>query len=296
MKILKILLCCFMFVETKTSYSEIQDTITFKEAITLGTVQGITEFLPVSSTGHMILANKFVSNKQNITQSQSRTSYIILIQIGSILALMMFYRKQIACMLCEMFHKNMQGQKLLRNLIISLIPAVILGLFIHNNLEKFYSEKIIAIALLAGSFLILVAEIFYKKQKKHSLTNSIYEISTTQSITVGIFQILALVPGMSRSMATICGGYFSKMSRAVAVEYSFLLGLETMAAATLFQLATKYDIVLKTIDLKVFITGIAVTFIVSLICIKFLLTFLKKYGLIVFAIYRILLAISIVVL
>ena len=256
MKFLQILLLCFVIFGAQTSYSATQDIITLHEAVALGTVQGITEFLPVSSTGHMILAHKLVNGQQisqEITQSQVRNSYIILIQIGSILALMIFYRKHISCIVRDMFRNNKPGHKLLRNLIISFIPAGILGLIIHNNLGNFYSEKIIAATLLAGSFLIIIAEIFYKKHKKYALTDSIYDISATQSLTVGTFQLLALVPGMSRSMTTICGGYLAKMSRATAVEYSFLLGLETMAAATLLQLATKYDVIFQVVHLKIFL-------------------------------------------
>ncbi len=255
----------------------------------LGVIQGITEFLPVSSTGHMVVVEHFFDKKNTSADTFSRevamNSYFAIIQCGSILAIIVLYKRRIVDMTLGIFCRSPQGILLVRNLLVSFLPAGILGLFLDGSLQNIlYTPKYIALALILGASLMLFAEKKYKNIFK--IQADVDTLSFKTCIKIGLWQCLALIPGMSRSMLTIVGGYFCGLKKVIAVEYSFLLGLVTLTATTFFKLIKDYNLIFQYFDIQTFFLGIFVAFIFSMLAIKFLLTYISKHSLCIFVWYR----------
>jgi undecaprenyl-diphosphatase len=214
-------------------------------AIALGATQGITEFLPISSTGHMILVHRLLNGEcgnDNLTaHSRAMNSYFAIIQCGSILAIVLVFHGRILSVFAAFCGRNPEGLQLAKNLLVSLLPAAATGLFFDGILQKLlYNPTGVACALIFGAALIFAFE------KKYSCVRnslSINELRTFSALKIGLWQCLALIPGMSRSMATILGGYSCKLMRRAAAEYSFLLGLITLFLATEYVAARSTPIV-----------------------------------------------------
>jgi len=251
------------------------DTNIFKAAI-LGVVEGITEFLPISSTGHLILAGDILG----FTGDTAKT-FEVFIQLGAILAVVWLYRKKVSSTI-----KNIGAEKtnrFLLNLLIAFLPAAFIGLITHSFIKHHLFNPItVAIALIAGGFAILVIERVVKK----SIVLDVDDVSFKQALGIGLAQTLSLFPGVSRAGATIMGAMCFGLERKVATEFSFFLAIPTMFAATSYDLLKNLHY-LTIDDLPIFVVGFFVSFFSALFVIKAFLGFVTKHTFNSFAVYRI---------
>lgn len=241
------------------------------ESIILGIIEGITEFLPISSTGHMILASKVMG----LEQTQFLKTFEVAIQLGSILAVVCLFYKKLTRSLDIWF-----------KLVIGFIPTGILGLTLYKMIKGLFSPNVVAYMLIVGGIVFLLIERFYK-ESSHRI-ESVEQIGYKQAFLVGLFQSLAMIPGTSRSGSTIVGGLLLGLSRKCAAEFSFLLAIPTMFSATLYDVYKNYQ-VLDLANLQALLIGGIVAFLVALVVIKVFLRFISSIGYGVFGIYRIVL-------
>lgn len=264
----------------------------FAEAIILAIVEGLTEFLPVSSTGHMVIASSFMGiEKANFTKL-----FEVAIQLGAILAVVVLYwKKFIDFSRLEFYIK----------LFIGVLPALVLGLLFSDKIDELLeSPKTVAISLMAGGIILLFIDNAFNNQTIHSEK----EVTYRKAFLTGLWQCIAMVPGVSRSAASIIGGMQQKFTRSVSAEFSFFLAVPTMAAATLYSLLLKhwkengvekkgYELILASSEnIIAFILGNIIAFVVAVIAIRFFIGYLKKYGFKLFGWYRIILGAIIIIL
>lgn len=263
--------------------------------ILLGCIQGVTEFLPISSTGHMILVEHFFNkNNQAPEYREAMNAYFTIIQSGSVLAIVILFWGHIREMFMACFLKSTRGRNLIRNLAISFIPAGLLGALFDGILQnRLYNPPCIACALIFGAMIMIHSERKYSQSSTKS--DTIDTLSIKNSLKIGLWQCLALIPGMSRSMTTIVGGYFCGLNKKSAAEYSFLLGFLTLSAATIFKLFTNHTVLFSYFDTETFIQGILVAFVCSLLTMRIFLSYLNKHGLKLFAWYRIVLGCAVII-
>ena len=241
------------------------------DAIILGIVEGLTEFLPVSSTGHLIL----VSHILGLQQTEFHKTFEISIQLGSILAVVFLYRE-----------KFLNDFNLWKKLIIAFIPTGTIGFVLYKLIKSLFNPYLVAYMLILGGIIFLVVEYYYK-DKEHSI-KKIDDISYLKAFMIGVFQSLAMIPGTSRSGATIIGGLLLGFDRKTAAEFSFLLAVPTMFIATLYDIYKNYHSfhIDNWINLMI---GFVVSFFFAVISIKLFLDFVKKFNFVPFGIYRIIL-------
>jgi undecaprenyl-diphosphatase len=254
------------------------DLIILLKAIVLGIIEGVTEFIPVSSTGHLILAQNwlnFIGHKEN--------AFLIFIQLGAILAVVWVYRQKFLNVTLNL-HRDAQSQRLVINMIIATIPAVVIGLPTEDWIESHLFKPLpVALALLLGGVAILLIE---RRRQKISV-ESVDDIPVIKALWVGLFQVLAILfPGVSRSGATIMGGLVLGLSRKASTEFSFFLAIPAMFGATLIKLYKVREI-LSANDIPLFAVGFVVSFIAALLVIKGLLALVSRRSFIPFAWYRI---------
>ena len=266
------------------------------KSIFIGIVQGITEWLPVSSTGHMIIANEFVN--LNISDGAWEL-YEVVTQLGSILAVIILFFNKL-----NPFKKvagrvafKKETVSLWKKVIIAVLPASVIGVLLDDWLEsKFYNFVVVAIALIVYGIAFIVVERANKK-KKYKF-DSVYELDNKTSFKVGCFQVLSLIPGTSRSGSTIIGASLVGVSRTAAAEFSFFLAIPVMAGATLLKGAKAFlidDISLTATEILIIFVGTLTAFLVSLAVIKFLMNFVKKHTFESFGWYRIIFGIILLV-
>ncbi|MBC7867001.1 MAG: undecaprenyl-diphosphate phosphatase [Gloeobacteraceae cyanobacterium ES-bin-316] len=243
------------------------------QAILIAIVEGLTEFIPISSTGHMIIASKALE----VPDNDFTKLFTVAIQLGAILAVVVLYWKKF------FDFKNIQFYL---KLMVGVIPALVLGFLFSDKIDELLeSTTTVAIALLAGGIVLIFVDNFFKAP----VVNEEKDISFTRSFIIGIWQCLAMVPGVSRSAASIIGGMQQKLTRNMAAEFSFFLAVPTMLAATGYKLLKHYQDAggFSGEEIKLLAVGNIVAFIVALLAIKFFIGFLKKYGFRVWGIYRI---------
>ena len=256
----------------------------FKAAL-IGIVQGITEWLPVSSTGHMILFNEFI--KMNVSETFMST-FLVVIQFGSILAVLtIFFKKLTPFDVSKTKIQKSETIDLWIKVIIAVIPSGILGLLFDDTIDAlFFNPTTVAIALIVYGIIMIMLE---NRNKKPSV-NSFSEVSYKLAIGIGLFQCLALIPGTSRSGSTIIGAVLLGTSRYIATEFSFFLAVPTMLGASALKLV-KTGFAFSGFEWLILATGSIVAYIVSILAIKFLLDYIKKHDFKVFGYYRIVLGI-----
>ncbi len=254
------------------------------KAIILGIVEGFTEFLPISSTGHLILVNQFVTFDKAFT-----TLFDIVIQLGAILAVLVYFWKKLWPFTSDKI-KNKEILNIWYKTIIGVLPAIVIGALFANKIEeRLFNPWTVAIALLIGGVIILIVE----KRKKSPRILSINNLSFKTAFLIGLVQCLSMIPGTSRSAATIIGAMILGASRVVATEFSFFLAIPTMIAASAYSLL-KYHSALSLNQIFVLSTGFIVSFIVALAVIKFLINYVQKNNFKIFGWYRIVLGIIII--
>ncbi|KAA6439084.1 undecaprenyl-diphosphate phosphatase [Dyadobacter flavalbus] len=238
------------------------------QAIILAIVEGITEFLPVSSTGHMIIASSFMG----ISHLEFTKMFTVNIQFGAILSVLVLYWKRF-----------FQSTDFYFKLFVAFLPAAVIGFLLNDFIDAMLENVVVvAISLLVGGVIL----VFIDKIANPNTRDR--EISYFDALKIGFFQCIAMIPGVSRSASTIIGGMLQGLSRKQAAEFSFFLAVPTMAAAGGYKLLKTYDTIQAT-DIKVLLIGNLVAFVVAMLAIKFFISFLTKYGFKVFGYYRIIL-------
>lgn len=247
----------------------------YLQAIILSIVEGLTEFLPVSSTGHLILTSKIL----NIPQTDFVKSFEIIIQLGAIAGVVFLYWK-------KLFVKNTVWKQIL----IASIPTAFFGLVLFKFIKGYLigNTTITLISLLIGGILLIILELIYKEKKHHA--DTIEELTLTQSFFIGCCQAIAIIPGVSRAASTIMGALFLGAKRKVAVEFSFLIASPTLLAAAGLDIM-KSNFSFSPHELSLLAIGLVGSFLVAIFAMKFFLSFIQNHTFIPFGIYRILLAV-----
>lgn len=294
--------------------------LSYTDAIILGLVEGITEYLPVSSTGHLILTNAALGldadepvydksgqvilietddgvGTRPYTLGEAAFDYVIVIQAGAIAAVIILYWKSIVNIIMGCIGVSAKGRRLAINLAAAFLPAAVLGLLLNDLVEDLLGDNIHAVAgaLVVGAIIMLLVERWRKRGSKESAPSedgpTIYDLPVRKAFMIGCFQCVAMWPGTSRSMATIVGGYIAGLSPARAAEFSFLLGLITLSAASGYTLLKDGSEMFRALSAGPVLAGCLVAFVSSALAIKWLVSYLSKHGLGLFAWYRIGLAI-----
>lgn len=260
------------------------------KAMIFGVVEGVTEWLPISSTGHMILLNEFL--KLNVS-SAFWNMFLVVIQLGAILAVVVLYfNKLVPFSFNDGFKIKKDIMSMWFKIIVACIPA---GIIVKWNDELdaiFYNYKTVAITLILFGILFIVIE-NYNKGKKSKI-NSISEIGYNTAFIIGIFQLIAAVfPGTSRSGATIVGALLIGVSRTVAAEFTFFLAIPVMLGASLLKII-KFGLYFTGLEMTILLAGMVTAFVISIIIIKFLMSYIKKHDFKVFGWYRIVLGIIVI--
>ena len=247
------------------------------KAAVLGLVEGATEFVPVSSTGHLIL----VSNWLHLVDERAKT-FDIFIQLGAILAVVWLYRRRLGGALVSA-GSNPESRQFLLNLLIAFLPAAIIGFLAHDWIKaRLFNPEVVIAALIAGGVLILLIEHWCPRE----MIDDVNRVPPRSALGIGLAQVLSLVPGTSRSGATIMGGYALGLSRVASTEFSFFLAVPVMLAATGYDLLKSWS-VLSRADVPMFLVGFGVSFLSALVVVKALLRFVSGHSFRVFAWYRI---------
>lgn len=255
------------------------------DAIILAIIEGLTEYLPVSSTGHMIIASSFMK----IAGDDFTKLFTIVIQLGAILAVVVLY-----------FKRFFQSLDFYFKLLVAFIPAVVFGLLLNDVIDELLESPLtVAISLIIGGFILLKVDDWFKSNEiedpEHAEANT--KISYATALKIGFFQVLAMIPGTSRSGATIVGGLTQKLNRKTAAEFSFFLAVPTMFGATVKKGYDYYKagFELTGNQINYLIIGNIIAFIVALIAIKSFIGYLNKHGFKVFGYYRIILGVALLV-
>jgi undecaprenyl-diphosphatase len=246
------------------------------KAVVLGIVEGLTEFLPVSSTGHLIISGDLL----DFTGERAAT-FEVFIQLGAILAVVWMYRVKVMSVLTGL--DQPQAQRFVLNLIVAFIPAAIMGFLLHGYIKAYlFNPVTVSWALVVGGFAMLIIERYAPSPR----VTDVDDMRTSDALKVGLAQVLALFPGVSRAGATIMGGLATGLSRTAATEFSFFLAIPTMFAATLYDLYKSAEF-LHVSDAPVFAVGFVTSFISALIVIHLFLHYVAHHKFAVFAWYRI---------
>ncbi|RZT57220.1 undecaprenyl-diphosphatase [Sphingomonas sp. BK036] len=249
--------------------------------ILLGIVEGITEFLPVSSTGHLILATRLLGYDAGRWEV-----FNVVIQLGAILAIVVLYWRTFWAVGMGLFRREPKSWLFLRNLVVAFIPAAVIGLALHKYIEALLGNaEVVAIALVVGGFAILAVERFAPR----SDISGVADIPLKTVVGIGFLQCLAMIPGVSRSGATILGALALGVERRTAAEFSFFLAIPTMLGASALELLKNRDAIVSGggVGLGAIAIGAAVSFIVALLVVKWFVGIVTKHGFVPFALYRV---------
>lgn len=254
-------------------------------AIILGIVQGISEWLPISSTGHMILVDEFIKMKMS---EQFMSTFLVVIQFGSILAVLILYFKKLNPF--DSQKSDIQKRDtidLWKKVIIAVIPSGVIGVLFEDTIDRlFFNPTTVSIALIVYGIIMILIENRNKKPKVNDFSQLTYKLA----LGIGLFQCLALIPGTSRSGSTIIGATLLGAARPIAAEFSFFLAVPTMLGASALKLV-KVGFAFTGFEWLVLVTGSLVSFLVSVFAIKFLMNYIQKHDFKVFGYYRIVLGI-----
>ncbi|WP_437596737.1 undecaprenyl-diphosphate phosphatase [Sorangium sp. So ce590] len=253
------------------------------DAVLLGVLEGLTEFLPVSSTGHLILLGAWLGH-----QSEAAKTLDIVIQLGAVLAVVVYFRERLAATARGIFRRDPDSLRLALALAVAFVPAAVVGLLFHKAIKAYlFGPGPVAVALIAGGLLMIGVESARRRRPDQGAPR-LEDVTLRRALAIGVAQCFSLWPGASRSMATIVGGQLSGLSTGAAAEFSFLLAIPTLGAATVFDLAQNGRALLEAPGgAAALVIGLAVSFAVALLVIAVFLRYLKRYGLAPFGWYRI---------
>jgi undecaprenyl-diphosphatase len=254
------------------------------DAIIIAIVEGLTEFLPISSTGHMIIAEKLLG----VPDDDFTKLFTIGIQLGAILAVVVLYWKKFMSPLTA----GASGIQFYLKLLVAVLPALALGFIFSDKIDALLESSLtVAITMIAGGVVLLFIDNFFK----NPTVEKEEQISFPKAFIIGIWQCVAMIPGVSRSAASIIGGMQQKLTRKLAAEFSFFLAVPTMAAATGYKLLKGYKTI-SSDNIQLFVVGNIVAFVVAMLAIKFFIGFLQKHGFKLFGYYRIIAGIALLIL
>jgi undecaprenyl-diphosphatase len=257
------------------------DVVLLIKAATMGVVEGLTEFLPVSSTGHLILAGSLLG----FDDAKAKV-FDIAIQTGAIFAVIMVYWQKIRSTLIALPNQK-QAQQFALNVLIAFLPAVVLGLLFGKAIKaNLFTAEVVASTFIIGGFIILWAEKRQQNNPAVARIQSVEEMSSMDALKVGLAQCLAMVPGTSRSGATIIGGMFLGLSRKAATDFSFYLAIPTLIGAGVYSLYKERSL-LSMADLPMFLVGLIFSFLSAWLCVRWLLRYISTHSFVPFAWYRI---------
>ncbi len=240
------------------------------QSIILGIIEGFTEFLPISSTGHMIVASQFLG----LSQDANTKAFEVIIQLAAILAVVAVYKEKFSLKKIELWKRIM----------VAYFPLVIVGFIFRHQIKELFSVQIVAIMFIIGGIIFLIVEKFYK-EKEHFVTK-VEAVTYKQSLWIGIAQVFALIPGTSRAGATIIGGLLVGLNRKISAEFSFLLAFPVMLTVSGYDLLKHYH-EFSSENILTLGVGFVVSFIVAFITIKLFLSFLERFTFVGFGVYRI---------
>ena len=266
-------------------------------AILIGAVQGLTEFLPISSTAHLLFVEFLLNidlcrNGTGIQPTEILCTFDVILQIGTILAAIIFFKRELRTIWRQSKKEKFFRKNSLIILFCSFIPVGAVGFIFRHKIAQLYQLHIIEGTLILGALIIFYAEKFFKQRHEMPVIRGLIP-SLRQSIVVSFWQCLALIPGVSRSMSTIVGGYSCGLDREIAVKFSFLLGLLTCFVASSYKLLFAWDKIFNVLPVGITLVGIASSTLTSLAVIRFCINYMIRNGLNVFAYYRTLLAVFI---
>ncbi|MFT3870151.1 MAG: undecaprenyl-diphosphate phosphatase [Nibricoccus sp.] len=289
--------------------------LTTGDALVLGVVEGVTEYLPISSTGHLIIATKLLGLEGEtpltsasgeplwykkpsvkypegipLTSKLAADTFTVVIQFGAIAAVAFLYWRQIRKMALGIVGRDAVGLLMVRNLLIAFVPAAALGFLLSKWIDSLFSVAAVLTAQVSGAILMILAEKWRKNQTKLRTDRDPSELSGPEALGIGILQCFALWPGMSRSMTTIVGGYFAGLNPRRSAEFSFLLGLITLTAATVYKSYKSGAAMLTVFGWHNIALGCVVAALTAIVAVRFLVNYLASHGLIAFAVYRFILA------
>lgn len=240
------------------------------QAIIIGIIEGFTEFLPISSTGHMIIASEFMG----LPQDGAIKAYEVIIQFAAILSVMLIYKEKISFKKVDLWMKLMAA----------FMPLAIVGFIFKDQIKALFSIEVVAWMFIIGGILFLIVEYFYKEQPYH--VNEVEQTTYKQAMWVGFAQLFSFIPGTSRAGATIIGGMLAGLDRKTASDFSFLLAIPVMGAVSSYDLLKHYH-EFTGANWSAFVIGFVVAFVVAYITVKLFLAFIQKFSFVPFGIYRI---------
>jgi len=247
------------------------------KAVILGIVEGATEFIPVSSTGHLIVVTEWLGE----IDARAKT-FDIVIQLGAILAVVWLYRARLFGAVRAVGH-DAESRRFLFNILVAFLPAAVVGFLAHDWIkERLFNSAVVATTTIVGGILILLIERWAPRPR----VPDVLDLTPRTALGIGLAQVLSLIPGTSRSGATIMGGYALGLSRTAATEFSFFLAVPVMVAATLYDLVKSWS-ALTPADLPFFLVGFAVSFVTALVVVKAFLSYVSGHSFTAFAWYRI---------
>lgn len=262
----------------------------FVKSIILGIVEGITEWLPISSTGHMILVNELIGNTDPEVSFTATDLYLYVIQLGAIMAVVTLYFHRLNPFSPK---KTSQEKKdtwqMWFKVIVACIPAAVIGLLLNDFMEHFENWEVVSAMLIVYGIAFIIVERIHKK----TTVTSINEMSYKTAVLIGAFQVLSIIPGTSRSGSTILGGMIVGCSRSVAAEFSFFLAIPVMFGVSLLKVVTA-GLDMTGSQLAVLLTGMVIAYLVSLASIKFLMNYVRKHSFTSFGWYRIILGVIVI--
>lgn len=274
------------------------DFIYIIKAIVIAIVEGLTEFVPVSSTGHMILVGSLIGFRNGgVGAEEFSKMYEVVIQLGAILAVVVLYWKKLYGAVIEFFtfiftrgKKGQKGFKFGINVIIASIPALIIGLTLYDSIKGLFKPSAVVVGFIVGGILLIIIENRFRNKLRNSkniVVKDVFDLTPIQALKIGLFQVLAMWPGMSRSASTIMGGWVSGLSTTIAAEFSFFLAIPAMFGSSALDLM-KFDYsIMNSTYLVALILGFIIAFVVSIIVMDMFVSYLGKKPMRIFAIYRI---------
>ncbi len=249
------------------------------DSLILGIIEGITEFLPISSTGHLIVASEFLG----IEQTSINKAYEVIIQFAAILAVILNYPSKFT-----FSHINLWTK-----ILISFLPIAIIGFIFASQVKALFSIQIVAYMFILGGIVFLIVEKFYNEKETH--TKDVEDVTYKQALYIGLAQIFALIPGTSRAGSTIIGAMLVKLNRRASAEYSFLLAFPVMCATTAYDLLKHHEELFSNANLLNLSLGFVVSFLVAFLTIKLFLKFIQNFTFVAFGIYRIIFGIVLLI-
>lgn len=260
------------------------------KVIIIGIVEGITEWLPISSTGHMIIVDQLITLN---AEAAFKEMFFVVIQLGAIFAVVFIYfNKLVPFKIDNGLKLKKETMTLWYKIIFACIPAAVIGLMFDDKIdEMFYNYTTVSITLILYGIIFIIVE--HKKKGSQFTVNSLVDLPYKSAFIIGMFQVLALIPGTSRSGATIIGAMLIGTSRVIAAEFTFFLAIPVMFGASLLKIL-KFGLDFSSNEIVILITGMTTAFVVSVLAIKFLVSYIKKHDFKVFGYYRIVLGVIVI--